>query len=809
MVTLAPQDRWSQDKHIELVNIIGDLGAGMFTRAKKLYAASAHECLFVDFLSKEEPKKTIIGSKWVFRNKRDETGIVIKNKARLVAQGYNQQEGIDYDETFALVARLEVIRIFLAFATYMNFTFYQMDVKSTFLNGKLKEEVYVKQPPGFESSEFPNHVCKLDKALYRLKQAPRAWYETLSTYLTEYKFVRLKTPMVPPNKLGPDLNGKSVNEIQYRGMIRSLMYLTASRPDIQFSTCLCARYQANPRESHLNAVKRIFKYLKGTPSLGLWYPRCLGFDLKGYSDFDYAGCNMDRKSTSAKAEYVADAGCCANILWMKSQLTDYDIIYEKVPIFCDNTSAISISNNPVLHSRTKHIDIRYHFIKDHILKGDIELHFIPTQYQLADIFTKPLDEPAFKRLIVKLDVPNVLKAPKSSSNVERVPQGTKPGAKPGHKKHSTSLTQPFVSSSETKNWPLKTKKESSSAIDSNPSQTLASTLVVAEMHKEDQQATGDPNYLGVTRNNASTDFTTEVDLGISAPNNFVTTAHTVSSTKVDTRSAFIDDEYQKDEPFIAPEESSKEHAERNKDTHAEPKSTSVPPPSLSVQIQELQAQILLLKSHNQKLEQDKEKAAAEITNLKAQSVFPNINQLTEHLLKKHIKEFEVELPEVFNEILQKLETFSSTVPSLTTQVAELKKHKWELPKEFASILNAHTKGVPLAGKSTASPAKGKKNTNPVLEDAELANLVDLMGIDVVEGYHKKKLLYNKYCDKMLKRKKSPKITKSSATIENTCRFSINTAYDQIEFERIFLTGFRSCASRSQYWSVSKQTTRYE
>ncbi|GJX61360.1 retrovirus-related pol polyprotein from transposon TNT 1-94 [Tanacetum coccineum] len=371
------------------------------------------------------------------------------------------EEGIDYDETFAPVARLEAIRIFLAFSTYMNFIVYQMDVKSAFLNGKLKEEVYVKQPLGFESSEFPNHVCKLDKALYGLKQAPRAWYETLSTYLTEHKFVRgkidntlfvyktqtdvilikqsergisinqekyvkdllkkydingssVKTPMVPPNKLGPDLNGKAVNETQYRGMIGSLMYLTASRPDIQFSTCLCARYQANPKESHLIVVKRIFRYLKGTPSLGLWYPKCLGFDLKGYSDSDYAGCNMDRKSTSAEAEYVVAAGCCANILWMKSQLTDYNIIYEKVPIFYDNTSDIAISNNSVLHSRTKHIDIRYHFIKDHILKGDIELYFIPTQYQLADIFTKPLDEPTFKRLIVELGMLNIDSKPEPS-----------------------------------------------------------------------------------------------------------------------------------------------------------------------------------------------------------------------------------------------------------------------------------------------------------------------------------------------------------------------------------------------------------
>ncbi|GJT30794.1 retrovirus-related pol polyprotein from transposon TNT 1-94 [Tanacetum coccineum] len=283
-----------------------------------------------------------------------------------------------------------------------------MDVKSIFLNEKLKEEVYVKQPPAFESIEFPDYVCKLDKALYGLKQAPSAWYETLSTFLIQNKFIRgridntlfifktkgdvlliqvyvddiifgsinyklydkrisicqeeytrgllkkygifdstsVKTPMVPPNNLDLDLSGKPVNETLYRGMIG---------------------YHANPKEPHLIVVKRIFKYLKGTPSLGMWYPKCSGFNLKGYSDSDYA-------------EYVATVGSCANILWMKSQLSDYDIHYKMVPIFCDNTNAISMSNNHVLHSRTKHIDIRYHFIKDHILKGDIELHFIPTEY---------------------------------------------------------------------------------------------------------------------------------------------------------------------------------------------------------------------------------------------------------------------------------------------------------------------------------------------------------------------------------------------------------------------------------------------
>nr|GEU71160.1 retrovirus-related Pol polyprotein from transposon TNT 1-94 [Tanacetum cinerariifolium]GEU71315.1 retrovirus-related Pol polyprotein from transposon TNT 1-94 [Tanacetum cinerariifolium] len=298
---LATQDRLPIDQHIKLVNIIANPREGMLTRsmAAKLTTASTSECLFAYFLSDIEPKK---------------------------------EERIDYDETFAPVARMEAIRIFLAFATYINFKVYQMDVKSTFLNGKLKEGVYVKQPPCFESNEFPDYVCKLDKALYGLKQALRACS-------------LMKTPMVPPNNLGPDLSGKPVNKTSYRGMIGSLMYLTTTRHDIQFSIVLCARYQSNPKESHLIVVKRIFRYSKDTPTLGLYYPKCLGFDLKGYSDLDYAGCNMDRKSTLAKAKYVAAAGCCVSILWIKSQLSDYDIHYKMVPIFCDNTSAITISNN--------------------------------------------------------------------------------------------------------------------------------------------------------------------------------------------------------------------------------------------------------------------------------------------------------------------------------------------------------------------------------------------------------------------------------------------------------------------------------
>nr|GEW16950.1 hypothetical protein [Tanacetum cinerariifolium] len=291
-------------------------------------------------------------------NKMDENRVVIKNKARMVAQGYNQQEGIDYEETFTPVARLDAFRICLAYAAYMCFMMYQMNVKSEFLIGKISDEVYVQQPLWFEISEFPNHICKLDKALYRLKQAPR------------------------------------MELLQDRASL-------VRRPDIQFSTCICARYQDNPKESYLIDVKRIFMFLKGTLNLGLWYLKESGIDLNEYFDLYYVGCNLDRIT---EAEYVAAAGCCAQVLLIKSQLADYDVLYDLVLIFCDNTSAIAIFNNLVLHSRTKHIDIKYHFIRDHILKGDIELHFVPTDLQLADIVTKPLAELSFTILVTELAI---------------------------------------------------------------------------------------------------------------------------------------------------------------------------------------------------------------------------------------------------------------------------------------------------------------------------------------------------------------------------------------------------------------------
>ena len=233
----------------------------------------------------------------------------------------------------------------------------------------------------------------------------------------------IATPMSSSCYLDQDENGKTVEVSKYRAIIGSLLYLTASRPDIMFSVCMCARYQANPKESHLTAVKRIIRYLIGTCNFGLWYPKGSSCSLIGYSDSDYGGCRIDRKSTSgtchflghsliswhskkqvsvalstAEAEYVAAGSCCAQILWLKQQLHDYGITLDHIPLFYDNTSAINLTKNPIMHSRTKHIKIRHHFIRDHVQKGDCVLEFIDSENQLADIFTKPLVKESFYKI---------------------------------------------------------------------------------------------------------------------------------------------------------------------------------------------------------------------------------------------------------------------------------------------------------------------------------------------------------------------------------------------------------------------------
>nr|GEV09775.1 hypothetical protein [Tanacetum cinerariifolium] len=366
----------------------------------------------------EEPKKVIHALKdpsWIEAMQEEllqfklQEEIVIRNKARLVAQWYTQ-EGIDYDEVFAHVAKIEAIRLFLTYASLKDFVVYQMDVKSAFLYGKIKEEVYVCQPPGFEDPYFLDRVYKVKKALYGLHQAPRAWYETLSTYLLENRFQRGKidktlfikrykgdillmsslgeltfflglqvkqkkdgifiskdkyvakilkkfrftevktasTSMKTQKPLLKDEDGKEVDVHMYRSMIGSLMYLTSSRPDIMFAVCAYARFHVNLKVSHLHAMKKIFRYLKGQPKLGFWYLKDSLFDLVAYTDSDYAGASLDRKSTrggcqflryrliswqckkqtvvansTAKAEYVAALSCYGQVLWIQNQLLNY------------------------------------------------------------------------------------------------------------------------------------------------------------------------------------------------------------------------------------------------------------------------------------------------------------------------------------------------------------------------------------------------------------------------------------------------------------------------------------------------------
>jgi hypothetical protein len=238
-----------------------------------------------------------------------------------------------------------------------------------------------------------------------------------------------KKPMGTDGHVDLNKEGKSVDQKAYRSMIGSLLYLCASRPDLMLSVCMCARYQSNPKKCHLVAVKRILRYLVSTPCFGIWYPKGSTFDLIRYSDSDYAECKVDRKSTSGtcqflgrslvswsskkqtsvalsivEAEYIAAGQCCAQLLWMRQTLQDFGYNLSKVPLLCDNESAIRMADNPVEHSRTKHINIWHHFLRDHQQKGDIEVYHISTENQLADIFTKPLDEKTFCRLRSELNV---------------------------------------------------------------------------------------------------------------------------------------------------------------------------------------------------------------------------------------------------------------------------------------------------------------------------------------------------------------------------------------------------------------------
>ncbi|GKA59827.1 retrovirus-related pol polyprotein from transposon TNT 1-94 [Tanacetum coccineum] len=337
----------------------------------------------------------IITLKWIYKVKLDEYGDVLKNKAKLVAKGYRQEEGSDFEESFSLVARIEAIRIFIANAVSKNMTIYQMDVKTTFLNGELKEEVYVSQPEGFVDPDHPTHVYRLKKALYGLKQAPQAWYDTLSRFLLDNKFSKgAVDPILFTRKTGKHilLVQIYVDDIIFALTDPKACDTFSNEMSSKFQMSMMGQmYQASPTKKHLEALKRVFWYLRGTINWGLWYPKNIAMALTAYADAD-----------PAEAEYIALSGCCAQILWMRLQLSDYGFAFNKIPLYCDNRSTIALCCNNVQHSRSKHIDIRHHFIQEQVKNGVVELYFMTMDYQLADIFTKALPREQFEFLLPRL-----------------------------------------------------------------------------------------------------------------------------------------------------------------------------------------------------------------------------------------------------------------------------------------------------------------------------------------------------------------------------------------------------------------------
>jgi len=464
----------------------------------------------------------VIGVKWIFKTKFNEKGDIDKFKARLVAKGFHQTHGIDFHEVFAPVARWDTIRLILGLAAQQGWVVQQLDVKSAFLHGDLNEDVYVEQPKGFECREEEGKVYKLNKALYGLRQAPRAWYSRIEGYFVKEGFQKcycehtlfvktekegiliislyvddliytsnsgellkrfkasmenefamtdlgqmkyflgveviqddhgifisqkkyaedilkkfgmeecnaVRNPMVPGNKLTKDGDRTSIDPTSFKQLVGSLRYLTATRPDLIYSVNLVSRYMEKPGESHLSAAKRILRYVQGTREYGIQYKRGGNASLVGYVDSDYAGDEDDRKSTSGytfmwsggavswaskkqpivtlsttEAEYVYAAYGACQAVWLKNVLSEIGLDQEEgITVFCDNSSAIKLSRNPVLHGKSKHISVRYHFLRELVSEGVINLDYCSTQEQISDIMTKPVKLDVFEKLRKMLGV---------------------------------------------------------------------------------------------------------------------------------------------------------------------------------------------------------------------------------------------------------------------------------------------------------------------------------------------------------------------------------------------------------------------
>ncbi|GJT15686.1 putative ribonuclease H-like domain-containing protein [Tanacetum coccineum] len=415
--------------------ILGDLKSAFQIRGKIQKASSVQQALTISQALEDESWVEAMQEEFL-QFKLQKVWILVDLPFGKKAIGTKWEEGIDYDEVFVPIARIEAIRLFLAFASFMGFLVYQMDVKSAFLYGTIEEEVYVHQTPGFVDLAHPNKVYRVIKALYGLHQAPRAWYETFSSFLLENGFrratidktlfikknksdiiqdkyvadilkkfdlcsIKTATTLIVSNKpLVKDENGVDVDVHIYKSMIGSLLYLTALRQDIMIAVCACAR---------------------DSP-----------FELEAFSDSDYGGANLDRKSitggcqfldrrliswqckkqmivanSTTKREYVAAANCCGQVLWIQNQMMDYGFNFMNTKIHIDNESTICIVKNPVYHSSTKHIDIQHHFIRDCYEKRLINVIKIHTDASVADLLTKGFDVTRFNFLVVSIGMINL------------------------------------------------------------------------------------------------------------------------------------------------------------------------------------------------------------------------------------------------------------------------------------------------------------------------------------------------------------------------------------------------------------------